>query len=108
MDLITNQTWWNGPSFLYPGSEKWPDLPTNFEVESANAELIKNSTKIVHALVNTSEPSIDLESIVLPERYSTRLKLLRVTALVVQFVDRLKLSNRNEQCLTAESISRAE
>ena len=97
-----------GPSFQNHGPEKWPDLPTNFEVESANAELIKNSAKIVHALVNTSEPSIDLESIVLPERYSTRLKLLRVTALVVQFVDRLKLSNRNEQCLTAESISRAE
>ena len=83
MDLIHNQTWWNGPSFLHHGPENWPDLPTNFEVESANAKLIKTSTKIVHALVNTLEPSNDLKSIVLPERYSTRLKLLGTIALIV-------------------------
>jgi len=106
-DLINNQTWWNGPSFLQLSSENWPNMPTNFEVESANAELVKNSMT-VHSLVNTSGSSSDLESIISPDRFSTRLKLLRVTARVIQFVERLKSTDRNGEGLTAESISRAE
>ena len=110
MDLMNNRTWWNGPSFLQQGSENWPDLPTSFDVESANAELVKKT--IVHSLVTTSRqvatPNIDLEAIVSPERYSTRLKLLRVTALVLRIVDRVKSSQRSEENLTAEGISKAE
>ena len=112
MDLMNNRTWWNGPSFLQQGSENWPDLPTSFDVESANAELVKNSTTIVHSLVTTSRqvatPNIDLEAIISSERYSTRLKLLRVTALVLRIVDRVKSSQRSEENLTAEGISKAE
>ena len=57
-----------------------------------------------------ARPSIDLEGIISPERYSTRLKLLHVTALVLKFVERLNTSSshRSKEILTAESLSRAE
>ena len=64
-------------------------MPTSFEVESANAEPVKNFMT-VHSLVNTSGSNSDLESIISPDRFSARLKLLRVTARVIQFVERLK------------------
>jgi len=65
---------------------------TNFEVEDANSELMKNPTTVIHSLVSTSQvvqPNIDLE-IIYPEHCSTRLKLLCVTALILKFVKRLK------------------
>ena len=89
-------------------------MPMNFEVGSANAELGKNSTTIIHSLASTSQqvaqPSIDLEEIISPKRYSTRLKLLHVTALVLKFVERLKTpsSQCSKEILSAESLSRAE
>jgi len=113
MELLNN-TWWNGPSFLQHESEKWPDTPTNFEVEGANAELMKNPTTIIYSLVSASQqvaqPNNDLEEIIPPEHYSTRFKLLRVTALILKFVERLKIpsSQRSKEILTVESLSKAE
>ena len=113
VDLINNTTWWNGPSFLQQKSENWPNMPTNFEAESANMELVKNPATCVRSLISTAQvpsPYIDLEAIISPERYSTRLKLLRVTALVLKFVEKLRTSasRRSKEMLTAEGLSKAE
>jgi len=45
MDII-NQTWWSEPSILQLRSENCPDLPTNFDVESANAELARTPQQL--------------------------------------------------------------
>jgi len=80
-------------------------------VEGFNAELMKNPTTVIHSLVSASQqvaqPNIDLEEIISPERYSTRLKLLRVTALVLNFVERPS-SQRSKEIVTVESLSKVE
>ena len=105
--------WWNGSAFLQHNSDQWPDLVTNYEVEGANKELIKNSPAIIHSLVNTSHQGdtkpINLEEIISVKRFSTRLKLLRVTALVLKFKKLLKTAaDRSETRVTAEDMSMAE
>ena len=111
-DLIRNKLWWNGPAFLQWDSEQWPDLVTNYEEEDANKELIKQPPTIVHSLVNTSSQddavTINLEAIISQSRYSTRLRLLRVTALVLKFINQLRGTDNSQSSLTAEEISKAE
>ena len=45
-------------------------MPTNFEVEGANAELMKNPTTVIHSLVSAlqhvAQPNIHLEEIISP------------------------------------------
>lgn len=105
--------WWNGPAFLQYDSDQWPDLVPNYEVEGANEELIKNSPTIIHSLINTSHQGdtkpINLEEIISVKRFSTRLRLLRVTALVLKFKKLLKTAaDRSETGVTAEDMSMAE
>jgi len=37
-DLVNNQLWWHGPTFLQGDSSTWPDLQTTFETEDANKQ----------------------------------------------------------------------
>ena len=113
LELVKSTLWWNGPAFLRYNSDQWPDLVTNYEVEGANEELIKSSPAIVHSLVNTSHQGdtspVNLEEIISVKRFSTRLKLLRVTALVLKFTKLLKTkADRSEMRVTAEDMSMAE
>ena len=40
-DLVNNQLWWHGPAFLKDELSSWPDLPTTFDTEDTNKELVK-------------------------------------------------------------------
>ena len=110
---MESNLWWNEPPFLQHDSDQWPDLVTNYDVEGANEELIKKSPAIIHSLVNTSHQGdtkpINLEEIISVKHFSTRQKLLRVTALVFKFKKLLKTAaDRSETRVTAEDMSMAE
>ena len=66
--------------------EVWPDIPTKYDSTDAHEELVRNPPGIVHSLPTLNAPmgSIDLEAVIDIERYSSNLKLLRVTALVLR------------------------
>ena len=74
---MASTLWWNGPGFLQHDLEQWPDLVTNYEVEGANEELIKNTPMVIHSLINTSgqgdTKTINLDQIISVKRFSTRL-----------------------------------
>lgn len=79
-DLIANDPWWSGPSFLKEPPELWPDTRTTYAEEKTSEELIKNPPVITHSLTTTSAAQTHFEnvgSIVKIEWYGSKLKLLR-------------------------------
>ena len=84
-------------------------MVTNYEVEGANEELIKNTQMVIHSLINTSgqgdTKTINLDQIISVKRFSMRLKLLRVTAFVLKFKELLRMpENISDRRVTAEDI----
>ena len=113
LELVASTLWWNGPGFFQHDLEQWPDLVTNYEAEGANEEHIKNTPMVIHSLINTSgqgdTKTINLDQIISVKYFSTRLKLLRVTALVLKFKEVLRTpENISDRRVTAEDISMAE
>ena len=87
-DLARSDLWWHGPSFLRESEDHWPDMPTTFDQEKANEELVKHPPPITYAMVAASDhPSntVGLDAIIDTDRHGSKTKLLRVTAMVVKF-----------------------
>ncbi|XP_044172645.1 uncharacterized protein LOC114972132 [Acropora millepora] len=116
---LKNVIWWNGPEFLYLPETEWPaNEPTHFGDEEALKEAAKNAFNITHSLVNSTAnkpttPRID--NLIDIARFSDLTKLLRVTALVVKFVNKLKNTARTKsnsgsgiEILTAPELTNAE
>ena len=85
VELSENKLWWNGPPWLAAGAEPHDTnktMPTECEVE-----LKRKIHGMVSVEVNSNK---DVESIMDPLRYSSMLKLLRVTATVVRAVRKFK------------------
>ena len=117
-DLTNNAIWWNGPEFLYQPETEWPaNEPTHFGNEEALKEAAKNAENITHSLVSTAnEPTTPrVDNLIDITRFSDLTKLLRVTALVVKFVNKLKNPVRSKsssgsgtEILTAPELTNAE
>ena len=118
-DLTNNAIWWNGPEFLYQPETEWPtNESTHFGDEEALKEAAKNAVNITHSLVNSTanEPTTPkVDNLIDITRFSDLTKLLRVTALVVKFVNKLKStvptkssSGSGTEILTALELTNAE
>ena len=81
--------WWRGPPFLLDPPERWPILSTSLNTEDANLEGAKTIPTIVHTFVASADSSaaVDISTVIDITRLSALMKLLRVTALVLKFVD---------------------
>ena len=94
-ELPECERWWKGPRFLINPPEQWPvdPQPTRNDRDQAALELMKNPTVVTHSLsgptISTSSV-INIEKIIDVERYSSRIKLLRITARVLRFLRRLR------------------
>ena len=109
-ELVNNKSWWNGPTFLTEGPSTRPKQPTTCTNELAEDELLKHPPAVTSSLPCVSEiSSVHLENIIDIERYGTKLKLLRVTAIVLRFIKMLKRrSNVHVGALTGEELHSAE
>ena len=93
-ELSVNTIWWNGPEFLYKPESEWSlSEQRQEEDEVALKEAVKNPIEITHSLVLRSpscsiDPNID--ALIDVKRFSELTKLLRVTTIVVGFVNKLK------------------
>ena len=99
-ELAENKIWWNGAPFLYKQETEWPEnKPTQLEDESVLQEAVKNNPSVTYSLVNTVavEPKMKIDQVIDINRISNLTKLLRVTALVLQFVRKLKNKVRGKK-----------
>jgi len=110
-NLVDNMLWWNGPGFLTKGSDKWSDMPPKLDASVAEVERIHNPPVIVHSLVNvqSQQNHLNLEAILDLSRYGSMPKLIRVTGLMLKFIDLLKRKGlRDTNILEAKDLRRAE
>ena len=80
-ELIHNNMWWRGPTFLLDPRERWPNLPTSLNTEDANLEVAKTVHTIVHTFAASADSSVavDISTVIDMTRFSALMKLLRVT-----------------------------
>ena len=88
-------------------------MPTCHESDAAKLELVKKPQIIVHSLVsvtNNNDRLFNLETMFEIKRYSTKVKLLRVTGIVLKFVTLLRSNDRTRvsQTLNGMDLTEAE
>ena len=112
-ELADSISWWHGPSFLSKQEEFWPNILPSFKSEEASKEAIKNMPKVVHALTSLEDSKHllpDLEQVIDITRFSSKIKLLRMTALVLKFVKLLKESGdiTDSRSILPQEVAEAE
>ena len=93
--------WWSGPEFLQKNADSWPDKPTWYESDTAQAELVKIPPVVIHSLVSTSSAQekqlvLNLATVINITKCSSKLRLLRIPSLVLKFIALLKSKGNNQ------------
>ena len=90
-DLKHNKLWWHGPLWLSQGESSWPqEIKTIISTPESESE--KKVSSVNFMVVENSETrSMNLVFDI--SRYSSLRKLVRTTALVLQFINKLKSRN---------------
>jgi len=115
-ELVESSLWWNGPEFLKNPDSDWPKSPEmKADNEEAMIELVKRPPNVTHSLLNAQESltPINFTAIIEPRKYSSLMRLLRISAYVLRFIKKLK-SNLSDSAgkpakeLSAFEINKAE
>ena len=78
-DLIGNEKWFTGPSWLDRASNKWPNMKgTTLESEDVQQELKSKAQSL---------PVVDAHKVIDPKRYSSWRKLVRLKSIFMLFKD---------------------
>ena len=109
--------WWTGPQWLQQHKKHWPEwrIPeTNRSSQQLDTESEKMTSSELKLIVGEGSHMEKRESTlatvtvslvdIKEERFSTLLKLLRVTAWVIRFTNRLRRRDTEKGTLTAEEI----
>ncbi|KRZ66613.1 hypothetical protein T10_7670 [Trichinella papuae] len=108
LQRISSETlWWSGPGWLLLAEASWPDIKVKRDQDRAEAE--KEGRR--SALVMVAVLRWDVRSIIDPTRYSSYVKLLRVTAFCLRFINNARLPaelRRTTRGPTAVEIEEAE
>ena len=110
-ELVHNNMWWKGPPFLLNPPEKWPVMPTSRNTADVDQEVSKTLPRIVNTFATFANSSTEagISRVIDITRFSALMKFLRVTALVLKFVDYCRgQGDVRNQRLTATDIERAE
>ena len=103
-----------GTPFLLLTEDEWPCMVESYDNNDvACQELVKNPPEVTHVLAVNSTSILNLEAIIDCSCYSSLTRLLRVIALVFQFVRSFKQLNVDEPVfphiqLVAEDLQHAE
>lgn len=94
--IINNRLWWHGPSWLTDPPSLWPTNTQKINVDSCKIEerIIVNAATVI--------PEWDLLS-----RYSSLTRLIRITALCLRFISKLKTSAQKPEFLTSLELNAA-
>ena len=116
--MVNETRWWKGPEFLYKPESEWPRTIDNTETASSMKEIVKNPAAVTHTLAtqylgtetNKLFLHADIKAIMSCNDYSSKSRLLRVTALVLRFVRNLKHREKAKESvhLNAEELKEAE
>ena len=111
--MVNSSMWWNGPEFLKLPAKEWPMAQVDGIGTEAKAELVKHPPIITHSILSLGVEGRSLLKIseaVKADKYSSYHFLLRVSAYVIRFIDRVTASNRKSSQLpvTATEIRDAE
>ena len=114
-DLKHNKLWWHGPLWLSQGESSWPQESKRI-ISTPESESEKKVSSVNVMVVEYSETrSINLVFDI--NRYSSLRKLVRITALVLHFINKLKSrkigvpqhdSNESKDKEISSALSRAE
>ena len=118
--LQTHKLWWNGPDWLLKSTDEWPVWNFNKESESLLSKTeteVKKSNVMYEAKLVAADGSIqqhgekrmpgapyDIDI----TRFSSFAKLVRVTALVKRFIEKMKKTKTRNGSLDAAEIHDAE
>ena len=93
-NLVSNSTWWSGTEYLYK-CEWLKDPGESLLDETVLKETVKNSPTVTHSLISTKVKSIEVNPNVIINcgNFSSFSRLLRVTAYVLRFVNKLKVND---------------
>ena len=88
-------------------------MPTCHESNAVKAELVKKPQVVVHSLVSVAKKDdqlLEMETIFEIKRYSSKIKLLRITGIVLKFVNLLRWNERTRvpQMLNGTNLEKAE
>ena len=96
---MNSTLWWHGPQFLLLTEENWPsNTPVIFDKEIIE---LKQNQNTITVLTSTTESVIpEIGKVIDIKSYSSLQKLLRITAYVTKFVEKMKniLTLRPEWC----------
>ena len=118
-ELVNEKRWWKGPEFLFKSEAEWPREVEIKETKSCMNEVVKNSKEVIHSLATTNSSTrsgglfsnANIEAVIDCTKYNSKSKLVRVTALVLQAVrkmKRMKDDANEDKELTAENLKEAE
>ena len=110
--LADNQIWWYGPKWLTGPESEWPGLPNDShenEDSEYESEIKKTKPEKCLGLLSTqaSELSTYLSGIKC-ETYSSITKMLRVSALALRFINKLKKSKCREGQISSSEMDEVE
>ena len=92
VNLVNNEIWLKGPVWL-SNNEYWPNNHNNFCLKSDQALILSNVVKNNTLTVKTCEGLPDLS------RFSSFMKLLKVTSYVLRFINNCRNKVRSESTL---------
>ncbi|GFQ65834.1 integrase catalytic domain-containing protein [Trichonephila clavata] len=98
-ELINSEKCWHDPEWLKDSENLWPNLEG---FESIVSETVELKSSLIVNLTITHEKIID------PDKYSSLLKLLRVTAYIFRFVNALRRKDFQKGPLASEELFKAE
>ena len=100
--LQENPNWWRGPEWLTKQKE-WPDQPTHFK------SLAEDEEKQQRTVITMTTEIESIGIIININRFNSAIKLFRVTAWVLRFINNTRRKSRkSSEILEAEEIEVAE
>ncbi|XP_065059138.1 uncharacterized protein LOC135686755 [Rhopilema esculentum] len=93
--LEGNEKWFQGPAWLRLPEHTWPPSPEKFE--PGKDALIETKPNCEFTLLTKLETNGNLSTVIDVRNFSNYNKLLRVTALVMRFIDNLKAKVRGSE-----------